>query len=104
MKDLTSFQLKCKDTLISKLNSLGSSIGDLSMFKSDKTRFAEEEVFLETSVDALRIWIYEDGAHIRYKDADFPFEAQDYKTEESLICAFLEKVVVLARLSGGTQI
>ncbi len=95
MNKLTSFQIKCREELIKKVKSLGINIPDFTVLTADKTDFAEEEVFMEAFVNDIRIWIYEDGAHIKGIGENVPFEDLDYNTEEDLIRAFCDKVVVL---------
>ena len=93
MVEINYFQKKCKDELMGKLKSLGINISDLRIKESERKWFAEKEVFIEATVDNLKIWIYEDGAYIKGLNINVPFEAPDYNTEEDLISAFVNKVI-----------
>jgi hypothetical protein len=95
MIELSAFQKKCKEQLLSKLKSLEADIHDIRIEESDEKWFAEKEVFIEILVNNLKIWIYNDGAHIQGMNINIPFESPDYDSEEDLIHAFIEKVIFL---------
>jgi hypothetical protein len=98
---LSPFQNKCKEELLKKLKSIGVDIHSIEIKETQEKWFAEKEVFIEVSVDNLKFWIYEDGAHIQGTSKSVPFEAQDYDNKDDLIHAFIEKVTVF--LQGKSE-
>ena len=85
--ELSVFQKKCKTELFNRFQ-----IENFKILESDKTRFAEKEVFIEASVNDLRIWIYEDGAHIKSPDINMAFEDLDYPDDDEMLRAFIDRI------------
>ena len=96
MIEPNSFQKKCIEDLRKKLRRFGVNNLEFTI-KEELEWYPGTRALVEASVNDLKIWIYADGAHIRGTDVNMPFEALDYATEEELIAAFTEKVVVLMR-------
>lgn len=93
MVKLSAFQTKCKEELFKKLRSIGVDVHNILIKETEERWFAEKEVFIEVSVDNLKLWIYEDGAHIQGANINVPFEAPDYDNEDDLIRVFIEKAI-----------
>lgn len=55
----------------------------------------ETEIFIESEVNGVRLWIYEDEACIIGKGTERVFEKWDFDTQDELIAAFVEKVVAV---------
>jgi len=94
MTELTPFQNKCKEELLKTLKSSGVEIRSIEIKEAQEKWFAEKEVLIEVSIDNLKFWIYEDGAHIKGTNINVPFEVEDYDNKDDLLRAFIEKVRV----------
>lgn len=95
MSHLTSFQQKCRDNLLKLSRKQGKNIKEFIIKKTMPKWFTDKEIFLETSIGDSNIWIYEDGAYIKTKNKNIPFEFPDYDTEDDLIHAFINTLISL---------
>ncbi|MBN1907064.1 MAG: hypothetical protein JW927_18440 [Deltaproteobacteria bacterium] len=101
MLELNAFQKKCWNELSKKLRLQGIDSVDVDIKESKEKWYAVKEIYLEASIGEFKIWIYEDGTHIKGEGLNVPFEALDYKNEDDLIHAFLAKLLALLKPNTG---
>ncbi len=96
MAELSLFQKKCEEVLMQRLKALGINI-EKRIFSTikDERWSADEEIMIQASIGNIDFWIYDDGADIRTGQTSIIFESPDYDSEDDLINAFVEKIILL---------
>ena len=85
MNELTGFQRKCEDQLLSLLKRK-------NLVLVNRRTDGKQEANIYGEVKDLQIWIYEDGAEICGETTDKRFEKHDFESEDELIATFVSEL------------